>query len=388
MASQGLYGPPPYKTPPTAGGIWGDFWNAVSAVVTTAAGPIASLVGEVWSLALADSTYFGGLWREAAALFGSLLQRVTEALVSVGRVIRSALNTLLDYTMSLVRQAIADVVQPLSSAFARALSGWSSSLFSAANQTVLAYQGTSGAQATAGARFGSVMVAPLLIATSIGVVIDVVLGIAAPLDIGASVVVGFVAPLIITLFKASLSTESPAGWPALLNSQLNPTSLASFGAFDSLSQWLVNQTQSINTTTVGAWIDPPGDFWSLLGVVAGAGAFVSGFVAVYEAQLKDPESDATGLSATAMVFALASLLSVIAEYLVSQNSSSYVAHAAEFGLSVVAATFGVMAIGSGTFAILSGGPDAAAFAGLIGVGLGGFGLWASYHDLDSLYAET
>ena len=96
VISQGLYGPPTHnKAPPSAGGIWGDFWNAFSAVVTTITGAIVSIVGEVYSVAVAATTYLNRIANEAAAIGAQVLARTAAAIVHVGQLIVRALDQLL-----------------------------------------------------------------------------------------------------------------------------------------------------------------------------------------------------------------------------------------------------------------------------------------------------
>ncbi len=120
IVSEGLYGTPPYKpTSHPSGGLWGEFWNAVSAVVTTPAGAILALVGEVWTLTLAVTTFLDHLAIEAAKIDGKLLSMSAAALGAAGKVILSALNALLDYVISLVKAALAPVIDPIEAGVSR-----------------------------------------------------------------------------------------------------------------------------------------------------------------------------------------------------------------------------------------------------------------------------
>jgi len=392
--NDGAYGTPvsTSKGPPPPTPWWdvvaSDIWNAVSGVVDV----VAKIVSVVWNSVVAAAAYLA----DAAAVLSTrlgitaLVSQTVSALRAVGSAMWTALDDLLSFIWGLITEAITLVTQPLASAFSSALKGWTSSLFTASNSTVAVYNGTSGAKLTAIAQLGSVLVVPLLIATAVGVAVDIILGLAAPLDIGAATVLGFLAPIIIRLFESHLPSTVPTGWSALLNPHLTNSNLDAFPSAGSLFQWLFNQTHSVSSVTVGSWVGPPGDFWSLVAVMAASGAFISGLVAAYVLSLEDSQSDAVGLSATALIFGLISFSLLIGEYLVSLVSNSYYAHVAEFGLAAVAAIFGVMAVGAGVLGFLSGsvGFNVATGAGLAGVFLGLISLGASFEDLDSLYSET
>ena len=114
LVGEGLYVAPAYEpTSSPTGGIWGDFWNAASAVVTTIAGAVVSIVGDVWNAALAASIYFSQLGNEALAIGGQVLARAATTPVDAGRLIVTALKVLLEYALTLIRGMLAAVTQPI-----------------------------------------------------------------------------------------------------------------------------------------------------------------------------------------------------------------------------------------------------------------------------------
>ena len=201
VISQGLYGPPTYnKAPPSAGGIWGDFWNAVSAVVTTITGAIVSIVGEVWSVGVAAATYLNQIASEAAALGGLVLARVAGTLVAVGKAMLNVLNVLLEYISSLVKAALAVVVNSIMSG----VSSYSSSVVSA---TLAAYDDSKVTSADT-IRFGNALSGSVFeLGLGLGAAAAIVLTIAMPLDLGPAFLVGIILGLLTTAVAAELAPQ-------------------------------------------------------------------------------------------------------------------------------------------------------------------------------------
>ncbi len=390
ILGSGIYGAPTYQGPPpsNSGGLWGDIVNSVSDVVQGLNSAFDSVLSVVWTATEAALTYLDYLAIEAAAIGGKLLARTASTIVSVSRELYSALLNTLDFVWSLILQAVAAAVKPISSEFWGALDQWATGLFSATNSSVSAFQGAQGAESRAISQLGAVLATPLLLAATLGVVIEVALGVSAPLDIAAGTLAGVLFPLVVKLFDAIVSTTSTSGWLGKLYSNLDYSSLLSVAAFDRLSQWLFNETQDIDSVTVADWIDPPGDFWTLLGTIFGGSALISGFVALYSSQAADSESDATGYSAIAFIFGIFSFVLILAESLVVSLFSGLVAHEAEFVLAGLGVLFGVLAMVAGSYGVASGGPDLAVGAGLVALILGGACIWAGYNDMTNLYSES
>ena len=192
IGGQGLFGPPPYNPKSTSGGgPWGDFVNAVTSIVTTVAGAVMSLVNVVWTATVAAFTYLDHMAIEAAAIGGTLLSRTAATLVSVGKAIGNALNALLDYIVSLVKAALASVIDPI----VRAAASFDSTLGSAANATVADVNGGGGVTAAHALAWGQAFDPIAILGVAVAFAITVALVILGPLDLGA----GFIVPLILTI---------------------------------------------------------------------------------------------------------------------------------------------------------------------------------------------
>ena len=109
LLSDGFYGVPgssfPPPTPPSSG-IWGAIWNAVTSAVSTIVHIVVSLVSIVWNAAVAAFTYLNHLVHEAVAIGGQMLARAAATLVSIGKLIVSALEAMLSYLYNLIKGMI------------------------------------------------------------------------------------------------------------------------------------------------------------------------------------------------------------------------------------------------------------------------------------------
>jgi hypothetical protein len=363
----------------------------VSAVVTTVAGAIVSIVGEVWNAALADTEYFGRLVGEALAVGGQILSRTEAGLVAFGELVVNGLDVFLDLVLSAISTLVSKVIRPISEAFQAALRDWVIGLYSAANWSISAYSGVEGAGSEAIQQLGKALTIPIMLATTIGVAIDVVLDLAAPFDIGASLLIGFLTPILINPFSSKLSSSSGTSWGGLLLSHLASAAKTSFVGFDAVSEAAFNGTHSFTSTAAGAFVDPsvPGDFWALIAVIAGAGVVSAALIATLVALEKEgPGADSTTGAASAMIFGMIAIEFAIVEYLVASVAPSggmlgQVALAAEFSLAVTSVVFGVLAVGAGLLAL--SGISITSLAGAVGGAFGLVALWAGYNDMVAIY---
>jgi hypothetical protein len=180
VVSQGLYGPPTYSKEPSASGIWGDFWNAVTAVATTITGAIVSIVGEVYSAAVAVAIYLDGIAHEALAIGGELLARTAATLVHVGDTIVSALNAILEYILSLVKGALASVVDPVVSA----AKGFDQALGATSNTTVLDVSDGGSVTPAHALAWAHAFDPAAYLGTAIALVVTIAFGILLPFSLG------------------------------------------------------------------------------------------------------------------------------------------------------------------------------------------------------------
>jgi hypothetical protein len=193
--------PPPPNSNPLAG-----FVNAVSSVATTVTGAVVSFANLVWTTAVAAAVFVDHLAREAAELGGQLLARVAATLASIGEIILSALEKLLDWLIALATAALAVVVTP----FVHAAQGIDSSLGAAANAS-LEDINTLGYVTAAHRMAWAHSLDPLAeVGLALAVVIVVVLTILTPIDFEEGLVIGLVISLIPALAESTM-----AGLPAL-----------------------------------------------------------------------------------------------------------------------------------------------------------------------------
>ena len=194
IVSQGVYGPPPYKPSSSpSGGPWGEFWNAVSAVLTNPLGAIESLVGVVWSGTVASFTYLNHLFQEALAAGGNLLARGAATLVSVGKAILNGLEQLLNYIYALVKELFSPIVGAVDSS----MQSYDASLAAPLKQ---AWASENGSGAVTSAEVNSIGLAfggpALELGLGIGVAVTIALTLLTPFDLGPSFVIGMVIGLI------------------------------------------------------------------------------------------------------------------------------------------------------------------------------------------------
>lgn len=146
------------------------------------------LLSVAWDETEAAAAYLADAAVALASRLGitALVSQTASALKSVGSAMWAALEGLLEFVWGLINQAITLAIRPLASAFSSALKSWASSLFAASNSTLAVYEGSSEAGPTAIAGLDSALLVPLLIASAVGIAIDIVLGLAAPLDLGVA----------------------------------------------------------------------------------------------------------------------------------------------------------------------------------------------------------
>jgi hypothetical protein len=217
VVSQGVYGPPAYnRPPPSSGGPWNLFCNAVSAVVQTIGGGVVSLVGLVYNSGVAAYTYLNHLVQEALAAGGQLLARTAATLVHVGDIIVSALLQALDYVVALIERALAVAFSPLISA----VDSYLSQVGTAANSTVNDVNNGGSVTAAHGtALIDALSGSVAMIALTIAVVAEVVLVLLSPFAIGPTVIVSLILGLILVAassffsgFSGQAGLSSKAVW--------------------------------------------------------------------------------------------------------------------------------------------------------------------------------
>jgi IPT/TIG domain len=119
VVGDGLYSAPQSSFPQSQpNSFWGNFWNAVTTVLTDTLGTIISLINVVWSMTDAAFTYFDHFAHEAAAIGAQIVTRTAAALVHVGQIIASALEEFVNYLLELVTALLKTVTVPISSAVA------------------------------------------------------------------------------------------------------------------------------------------------------------------------------------------------------------------------------------------------------------------------------
>jgi hypothetical protein len=220
--------------------VWGDFWNAASAVIRNPMGAFFSVVGEVFTLAVAAGNLFTHLAHEAAAVGGTLLKRVAGTLVEIGRVIDAALVQFLNYITMLITQAIDAAMAPITSALL--------SYASAVNSAV----DPSGSPAVWGAVGGPAFELGFGAALVLEVVLTFVMLIS---DFSpASVLVGALVGVI--------TTAVSAGIPLLSSMSTSLVSSCESWAGDSWSQSSVSAEWTSMTNAFTYWVNGPVDQWA------------------------------------------------------------------------------------------------------------------------------
>ncbi|HTT14564.1 MAG TPA: hypothetical protein VMG81_02130 [Thermoplasmata archaeon] len=206
--SEGLYGPPPYTSTPPSGGAWGALWNAAGAVTRTLAGAIVSVVGVVWSVEVAADNFLDHLAVEAAALAGEIVARTAATLVSIGKLIASALNALLNWILALVKAALALAVDPIEAG----VSAYDLSLDSPLSRAWTSENTSGSVEQASATAFANAFVsgAPFEAALGIGVAVTVALTLLTPFDLGPAILVGTVIGLVAGAALASFGSLSAA----------------------------------------------------------------------------------------------------------------------------------------------------------------------------------
>jgi hypothetical protein len=244
LSSRGFGQAPPF-TPPksSSGGLWGDFWNAASAVVSTFAGTIVSLLNTVWTATVAAFTYLDYIAIEAATLGGQVLGRIAATLVSVGDTIAGALNTFLGWiSVHVIIPLLAAVFAPILQAMGQYEQNLATNLQSAGSD-----YSADRSVAPDAARFWSNASGPVFyFATAVAIVLTIVFTLMEGLSLGA----GFLIPIIIGLVLTGPAAGIANGG--------GPTYLKQFKGVDPISSSLANEWKSItgwtqNATGSGGW---------------------------------------------------------------------------------------------------------------------------------------
>ncbi len=220
VVSQGVYGPPPYShQSSSSGGLWGDFWNAVSPVVTTVAGAIVSLVGVVYNAVVAAYTYLNHLAREAATVGGQLLARAAATLVHIGNLLVAALRALALFIVSIILGLIQSAFTPFWTA-TTAYGGQLASDVQAGDNATSQSTRSSEAAAFWSDFGGSVLILGLATAIVIEVVLTIVMG----LSFGTGFLIGILIGVVVSAALQALERSTSASTSQLstisgLNSQ-------------------------------------------------------------------------------------------------------------------------------------------------------------------------
>jgi hypothetical protein len=265
ILSEGLYGTPPYEPPSSpSGGVCGESWDAVSAVVTNPLGAVLAIVGEVWTLTLAVDTFVDHIAIEAAKIDGKLPSMEAAALVYVGKVVVGALNEFLQWILQQVEELLSRALSPLTQA--------NDAYFEASESDFVAgYDRVSDdqtvTQAQSNALWTTLSGGDFEFETGFSVAVAAALTLLSVVSLGATLL----APMILQIVVGSVVGGLP--------SSVNPLSL-----FDSSTTWatsieaiwnLANTTGSTvlshSATAVFTWIQLFGELFagSALGVLLG-----------------------------------------------------------------------------------------------------------------------
>ena len=400
QVSDGLYGPPTVVVPQQSSGFWGIFWNDVTSVFTNPAGTVLSLINTVWNFATAAFTYFNHLLHEASAIGGKILSRTAATLVSVGKVVLSALTSFFTWLWQQLTKFFDAVVAPVGAAFKSAITAWTGHLYTAANDTLAAYQGKNTASNIAQAALNlNDFMAPLIIgATAIVIAVEVLLGLAAPFDVGAATLIGFAVPLILSALSGSLKGSSSSSWLGTVLSELDTGTAVTLTAFGSVMQWFLNKTYGDIVTAAGKVASSvPGDFPSLLTLIlGGVSSFMVcwGFSTHYSGlseSVEDlsalQETDTASDSVQGLVYGLIAVFLLAFEYIISLGSPSGVWYDAQMILACLALGLGFFSIVFGGFAISGEELGDTPLVAWTGEGLGllseASGAWDVYSGLSS-----
>ncbi len=406
-ASKGLFGPPSTPLPTNyTSSFWGEFWNAVSSVVTNPLGTIESLAGVVWNEATAAYAYLYYLRTEGLALGGEIVARTVAAAEHVGQEIASELSAFLQWLWQRISSFFTAAASALTTSFNNVLSSWRSDVYAASNFTLLAYEGQNVSQNThlAVTEWSAVLLWPALAAIAIGLAVDILLDLTATFAIGPSVLVAFLVPILLNLLSSSLGSSGSTTWLGTLLAELQTGVALTLEGFDAAAQYVFNATQHpLTSTQATGFIAPsvPGDAWSLLALILGLVAASGAGAAAYLTAGLPPENPA-GLTiypegggqiasaaqsaAIAMIAAIFTVLLLALEYVVSAGApqSGPVADAAVVGelvLAVLAVIAGGFALGYGWMGI---GTPAATYPSGVAVGFGAGGILFGIKDIEVL----
>jgi hypothetical protein len=400
IVSEGLYGTPPYELSSSpSGGVWGEFWNAVSAVVTNPLGAVLAIVGEEWTLTLAVDTFVDHIAIEAAKIDGKLLTMEAAAIVHAGQLIANAMEAFLDWVWKQIASYVEGAIDSLTSQFKQARAAWVSDNLAAANASLAAMNGTPGAPARAQSDFLGVLAVPVALDIAITVAVSVVVYIALPFEIGPGTLVDFILPLIVTALGASLSIGGGGGLLGTVGQFLGGGVGSTYAWLESASEWLWNATHpSLSSSAVTSFVAPrvPGDHWTFIALLLGGIGVVASQIAGYLLPAASGGNTYARLALTdaALGLAILAVLMVVTEWLFSIWAPSGPASTvAEAVFDVAALIFGAISILFGVEAESpksSAGvpiPPAAAVLGLVGVGAGGAAEIFGGIDLYSLSQE-
>jgi hypothetical protein len=233
--NNGLYGPPASQfPPPQPSGFWNSFWNAVTSFITNPLGTILSLVDTVWNAAKAAFSYFNHLAHEATAIGGQLLARAAGTLVSLGDRILSVLDTLLSYILSVVKAALAPVIDPI----VNSAKSFDQSLGTASNATIADVAGGGSVTTAHGLAWARSFDPAAYLGVGLAIAISIALGILIPFSLGAG--------LLITALLSLL----PQFGQYLLTGVPSVTSLSSQAVY-ALESGLTNSIPKIDWTALG-----------------------------------------------------------------------------------------------------------------------------------------
>jgi hypothetical protein len=224
--------PPPPNSNPLAG-----FVNAVSSVASTVSGAVVSFANLVWTTAVAAAVFVDQLAREAAELGGQLLARAAAALVSVGKLILSALQQFLNWLLSRIAGLIVSAFAPVVNELHSFTNGVGSNLEVGATDLA---EGKSIVQA-AGWFWANFSGPIFIIATIAAIALTVALTLLEAFSVGA----GFVIPIIVGLVVSGAeATAAEGGGPSELGrfAGVGPFSPQVVAGIKGFTGWTTNST--------------------------------------------------------------------------------------------------------------------------------------------------
>ena len=317
--SEGLFGPPSTPLPSNyTSSFWGEFWNAVSSVVTNPVGTIESLAGVVWNEATAAYAYAYYLRTEGLALGGEIVARTVAAAEHVGEEIASAMGAFLNWLYTLVKDALDAILAPLWNAcvsYAQALVNDLGASYSDFGN----YGYVPGADSQ---RFWSDFGGPIFItALVIAVTVEAVITLVEGFSLGA----GFIVPILLSLvITAAMQAKQSYASPNLSAHQQfsTPSPAMIWVASSVLNDTPVNGTPAPGTHSSNytdswrTWADVFGWSWSLFGGTLSFGMIGASF------------SDKTGIVAAVTAFVL-SVAAIILSFVALANNSWWLPYIVE-----------------------------------------------------------